>query len=220
MSDDGTAGGHSDVEDEREERERRLAALRGLAQQEPAPAETATPAASGTARASGAPMRRSRMRHPFWRQPRVWALAVSALAVVIIGAIVLQVFGGIAGRAQTKRAPTPGVAIPALDMLHCESDVAWAPDSRRVALVGYQQTCPNLDRQQYNYFPGYLGIYDTQTGKSLAQINIDKPIQQALHLGAPIGATPANIIPQGTTDAQGIQYRSVAWSPNGKRLAI
>jgi hypothetical protein len=220
MSDDGTAGGHSDVEDEREERERRLAALRGLAQQEPAPAETATPAASGTARASGAPMRRSRMRHPFWRQPRVWALAVSALAVVIIGAIVLQVFGGIAGRAQTKRAPTPGVAIPALDMLHCESDVAWAPDSRRVALVGYQQTCPQFDPQQYYYFPGYLGVYDTQTGKSLAQINIDKPIQQALHLGAPIGATPANIIPQGTTDAQGIQYRSVAWSPNGKRLAI
>ncbi|MGH2501714.1 MAG: hypothetical protein ACRDID_04270, partial [Ktedonobacterales bacterium] len=171
--------------------------------------------------ASGASIHhRSRARRPFWRQPRVWTLAVSALAVVIVGAVALQVFSGIAGRAQTKRPPTPGVAIPALDTLHCESDVAWAPDSRRVALIGYQQTCPQFDPQQYNYFPGYLGVYDSQTGKSLAQVNIDKPIQQALHLGAPIGATPANMIPQGTTDAQGIQYRSVAWSPDGKHLAI
>lgn len=213
MSDDGEAGDSQRPADEREERERRLAALRGLAQREPAPAEPVVLAASG-------PIRRSRLRRPFWRQPRVWALAVSALAVVIIGAVILQVFDGIAGRGQTKRPPTPSVAIPALDTLHCESDVAWAPDSRRVALVGYQQTCPNFDRQQYNYFPGYLGIYDTQTGKSLAQVNIDKPIQQALHLGAPIGATPANIIPQGTTDAQGIQYAQLAWSPDGKRLAI
>jgi WD40 repeat protein len=218
MSDDGIAGDPQNAADEREERERRLAALRGLAQSGPAPAEPdAAPAASS---AASGPGRHSRSGRPLRRQPRVWALVASALAIVIIGAVVLQVFGGIAGRAQTKRAATPGVAIPALDTLHCESDVAWAPDSRRVALIGYQQTCPQFEPQQYNYFPGYLGVYDTQTGKSLAQINIDKPIQQALHLGAPIGATPANIIPQGTTDAQGIQYRSVAWSPNGKQLAI
>src|SRR6185437_15357098 len=155
-----------------------LAALRGLAQQESAPAEPAPPAAARSApsatRASRAPaVRHGRARHPFWRQPRMWALATAvlattALAVVIIGAVVLQAFGGALGRSQAKRAPTPGGAIPALDALHCESSVAWVPDSRRVALVGYQQTCPELDRQQYSYFPGYLAVYDTQTGKSLA----------------------------------------------------
>lgn len=228
MSGDGAAGGPTnppEAQTPMDERERRLAALRGLAQQEPAPAQPAAPAAASAApsvtRTSRAPaVRRGRVDRPLWRQPRVWALATAALAVVIIGAVVVQVFGGLPGHPQVKRAPTPGIAIPALDELHCESSVAWAPDSRRVALVGYQQTCPELSRLAYSYFPGYLAIYDTQTGKSLAQINIDKPIQQALHLGAPVNATPINSIPQGTTDAQGIQYRDVAWSANGKRLAI
>lgn len=212
MSGDGAGGEQQDSTDERE---RRLAALRGLAHGGPAAAEPRPTHATQATRV--APVAGRASRSPRWRKPVAIVVALVALVAVVVGLIATH---ALPGSTASTHGATPGPIVPALNLLQCESAVAWAPDNRLVALVGYQRDCPQFGSEQYNYWPGYLAIYDTTTGKSVAQINLDLPIQQALHLTAPVDVTPANIIPQGSVGSQAIQYGRLAWAPDGKRLAI
>ena len=209
-----------------DERELRLQALRALARQQStvgqaassAPAEPRTP--SPVAQPLDAP-------HPgvgntVERRPAraLVALSLALLVVVVVAGVVGYRILGAQSRAAATSITASAPIVPTLDAIHCEADVAWAPDGQRVALLGHQRNCPNTEPTMYANWPGEVNIYDTATGKLVASVNLDTPIQQALHLGALVNVTPDPYVGQAGGATQAIQYQPLAWSPDGKRLAI
>lgn len=126
--------------------------------------------------------------------------ALGALLVIILS---------LAGSFPTPpRAPVWPVAIRMqADGLSCLQTLTWAPDSRRVAMVGYRQQCPIGSGK---YQRSLLNIYDTNSGRRLREIEPDKPILAAIStlLPAQILADPI------------IYYTALLWSGQAQRLAL
>ncbi len=204
---------------EADDRERRLGALRALASQQSAVGQAA----------SSAPAERG-AQSPVSPRPdprRVVRRPTRALTALSLALVVVVVVAGVVGyrilSAHSQAAPSITAAapiVPSLDAIHCESDVAWSPDGRSVALLGHLRNCPNTDSTTYANWPGEVNIYDTTTGKLVISVNLDTAIQRTLHLGALVSVTPDPYSAQAGGATQVIQYQRLAWSPDGKRLAI
>lgn len=88
----------------------------------------------------------------------------------------------------------------------CLADAAWSPDSRLIAVAGYEGTC--LDNG-FPSGPGSLLIYDARSGKLVWQMATDSPVLATFHRLFP-----------GDRRAPVLDYQKVLWSPDGRRLAL
>ncbi|HLY31824.1 MAG TPA: hypothetical protein VKQ36_12415 [Ktedonobacterales bacterium] len=116
-------------------------------------------------------------------------------------------------------APAPGGALqlhPERAGLTCPVDVAWSPNSRAVALVGYS-LCPNTPTlaSAHRRPQGMLLLYDTTTGGRIGSLQPDQMVAQTIKLR--LHAINATL---GEDAAPYIRYQTVQWSPDGRLIAI
>ncbi len=200
-----------------EARRRRLEALSSLAQQgqsakqepvrSPSPQASAnTPAVVRPPRTSLAPPRSAR------RQPLL-VIGGVLLAIIVIAGIVLHQIN------TAPQQPAAPVSIaPSLGAQTCIRDIAWSPDGKQIAVLGYRDQCGIDFPSGYEYHPGVIHIYDAATGQLVHTILPDDAI--AATPGFP---APGPVTRQGTgpnVNKTVIDYGALAWSPNGKQLAI
>lgn len=182
------------------ERAARLAALRRLGA---APEQRQPPAAPAAAR-SGAPRLRGHQR-------RAWTLAIAGSVVLVA----LIAFG--ASLLAHARLPQPTTAghpsaqryiqiAPREARLNCPVDIAWSPDGQRVAVLGYQDHCPDWPPNAA-YTSGLLLIYNAKTGALEQRIALDQFVTGA-------GGVALD------THTQYVAYQALMWSPDGARLAL
>jgi hypothetical protein len=98
------------------------------------------------------------------------------------------------------------VLLPQQDGIVCLVDAAWSPDSRLIAVAGYEGTC--LDNGFPNG-PGSLLIYDARSGKLVWQMATDSSVLATFH----------RLFPRDHR-APVLDYQKVLWSPDGTRLAL
>ena len=201
-------------------RERRLGALRELAQQNAdASAGPVSPAAeTGVIADADIPAPLSLApRRGSPRRGRISLVVACVLALAIIATVAIRALQP----ASPPTAPAPSQLVMDLtkDGIRCPRDFAWSADGSRLAVIGYQRDCPMLDPQLYISVPGIVGIYDTAHGRLLAKFRPDQPIAATLHLQPVSDVTPA-------AEAGGpnlnpiVAYTHLLWSPDGKRLAL
>lgn len=212
---------------EDEARRQRQDALSALAH-----SQAAAPPASPAASASGRPASYERVStirdrsyaaaHRSRRLPR-WLIFVSAgLALVVVAGIVLlhQVGTAPASRSTVQyHTPVSMVIVPSQHGLACLQDVAWSPDGKQLAVIGYQDQCPSDDPSGYNYQPGVLQIYAVATGQLVRSLSPDVTVLRLPGLPAP----PANAQPTSPgadTSKTVLEYTHVLWSPDGQQLAL
>ena len=191
-----------------DERRNRAEALRALAEGAPTAPATPPPPPLGT-----------RRRWPRWLVPLVSAVALLALAAVAV--LHLQPSQT---QAPKTRAGSPGAPL-ALDPetygIACLQDAAWSPDSAQIAILGTEQSCAQPIPFSYSYYPTIVVFVDAATGRRLGQLQPDVTVQRDLHLHAPQYITPMNGAgDSGDLTQQGVSYRGVIWSPDGKRVAL
>lgn len=90
------------------------------------------------------------------------------------------------------------------NVLACLEDAAWSPDSKQVAILGYNQDCP-----QNRPEPGLVNFYDARSGKLLTQLHPNGAVLQALH--------KRFLQEQGTPI---IYYQNILWSPDMQSIAL
>ena len=120
-----------------ERRQKRLDALSALARQSgTVPSNAAEAAQSGAGLAPTPPRQTARRRGPARRM--VVGLGLGALAVIVALGVVLRL--ALIPRATTTPAsqrPSSVTITPRGDRLGCPVDIAWSPDGKRIAVLGY-----------------------------------------------------------------------------------
>lgn len=148
---------------------------------------------------------------------------ISGILLVIIGiGIGVKIFTS-ASRSTAPKAISV-VTIPfGLQPIQCAQGMAWSPDSRYLALLGYAASldgCPSAALLAYSYAAGKIAVYDARAGKLTIEYQPDTIIQKQLQLQPP----PRNAITpnQSNSDvsAQVFSYEGIAWSSNGDKLAL
>lgn len=203
---------------------RRQEALRQLAQAQ----SGAEPGAASTVVANPP----SSLTHKRWRfrAALVWLLA---LVVVLVGAGAFVALHNRGSSPATQSAPTRTLRIELQpNDLECPHDASWSPRATLVAIVGYVGKCPSRADYQYegdtlytlayagpvDHAPGIVDIYDTSTGRLVAQLHPDDAIRSNIRLPQSIlNILPPKISPE---DVLGFNYTHILWSPDGQRLAV
>jgi hypothetical protein len=108
--------------------------------------------------------------------------------------------------------------VPSLQREMCLQDLAWSPDGRQVAVLGYRNSCPSELADSYNYRAGMVNIYSTATGHLVRMIQPDPAILALPGISSLGTVRPAS--PGADTSKRAIGYRNILWSPDGKRLAL
>jgi WD40 repeat protein len=162
--------------------------------------------------------KRTPARRPFLSQRRVQVAATTAILLAAI-ALWLSVSGAFSWltaqvRPGASAPPAPARAAAVYtpppnaqqDGLACLVDAAWSPDSKQVAVLGYGQSCQLM--------PGppptlQVNIYNGISQKLIRQVQLDGMIL------SPLRQRSAK-----STLAASIDLGSIAWSPDGRQLAI
>jgi hypothetical protein len=135
---------------------------------------------------------------------------MSSVCIVLLLVIVLCMSNGLSFfRVNSFRDTLPGAAapssrLPPRDSISCLIDAAWSPDSRFIAVLGYQRNCYRDDAVVL------VNLYDAHASKLMAQMHPDAAIVGALDssLSFPLRQPFA------------IDYVHIIWSPDGQRLAL
>lgn len=145
---------------------------------------------------------------------RRWPWVVSvALLVTLLGGVLAH---ALLTRPPTASVPPPNTIDPRALGVFCVVDVAWSPDGAKIAILGYEQGCRTWSPTSYLYYPGIITILEVREGHLhlLGMLHPDPTILATLHL-----PPPSNV--QGNdTSKQIITYTYIAWSPDGRRLAL
>jgi hypothetical protein len=221
-----------------QQRARRLAALSALA---------AAPGASASSSgASGQPMPGSVLatRQPRWRRARVMLAVVVLLGVAAAAVWKLHPF---TSTSTVSRPSVPVQMLPNADGgMYCANDMAFAPQSHRLALLGFEHPCsgahPQVDSNMVppparvsGLFstgsagsatastqapPGLVSLYDSQRGALLGQFHPSALITP--HLPQPSANVLAALATAGIQPdfLDGINYTHLLWSPDGQHLAL
>ena len=201
--------------DEKEAQARRLAILSELAQsrigdslktpaisaQAPkaAPSETATPTPTAPWRAPSSGRKR------VW-----WILPITLVVLLALGFAGLYLARNATQSQQPQTVAAPvDIALEA-NGLSCPRGAAWSPDGKNIAVVGYKDDCPNSFPNFYRYHPGVLQVYDATAGALVSAIELDDAIQPKLGLPALPAAQSPRVI----------YYDTIAWAPDGRRVAV
>src|SRR5690349_14104014 len=209
-----------------EQRARRMAALSAL---------TAAPAAGAgsSEESSRLPLVATAVRRTRW-----WWARVGLAAVVLLGVAAAAIW-----KLHPFTSPTGAVSRPALPVqmlpnadggMYCTSDMAFAPHSHRLAMLGFEYPCFSAASVASEFYtgaagpasalrkptPGLVSLYDTQRGALLGQLHPSALIIP--HLPRPPAAVLAELaadeIDPDVLDY--INYTHLLWSPDGQRLAI
>ncbi|WIG59985.1 MAG: hypothetical protein OJF49_002733 [Ktedonobacterales bacterium] len=180
-------------EQPKNDQQRRLDALRALARQN-TPVSTEVAPAAPTAPTLD-------LRPPTRKHPRWLALTAVLLAILVIAAGLFaytRAGSHLSATASATATPAPIPSQLALDLtgnrLYCPQQVAWSPDSLRVAIALTRQGCgPNPGASQSEM----VAIFDARTGALLRTVD---PQPTLSRLGAP--GTAGDFV----------------WSPDGKAL--
>ena len=136
------------------------------------------------------------------RRRRVWRLVVTILAVAAVAASALLLVLPVPPAKPAR--PAVVLIAPRSDGVACTRDAEWAPDSKRLAVLGYTRGCPETSGGDASGHTGLVLVYNAITGALMSRVQPDGLIGRAANM-------PAESI---------IEYRAALWSPDGKRLAI
>jgi dipeptidyl aminopeptidase/acylaminoacyl peptidase len=151
---------------------------------------------------------------------RRWGLFVAfGMILLVVLVVLLSLDKGVTALFIKRSSPrvvgnTPGLLhlqssvhiLPQRDGFACVVDATWSPDSKQIALLGYQQDCPENDRV---YKPGLMTVYDAHAGRLLGRFSPDNAILRALRIKY-----------SGETTAPEIDYNAILWSPDGRLLTV
>ncbi len=173
------------------------------------------------------------------RIARQWPLW---LALVIIASLVAVVVVSIFAQAAPKQTvlkivPHPIEITPASDSITCPTDLAWSPNQRMIAVVGYAVSCPSPDYaegvpyltsalyQGSTHFSGagIVAVYDAQSGARLAAFSPDSAVYQAIERQAPFSSAFTSwLATAGITPEQfvAINYTHALWVSDQQRLIV
>jgi WD40 repeat protein len=114
------------------------------------------------------------------------------------------------------------------DGLACLVDAQWSPEGTLIAVLGYQEGCPQGGNE-----PGILNLYDTHSSRLSAQWQTDDTILSILNAPTSIpgqtspgqavsslGTATPKSVNSGANRALPITYQGVSWSPSGKQIGI
>ncbi len=191
------------------DRERRVQALRALAQH----AGTHATAVDSSLQAPGPRQKRERWTRPGSPLHRMTWFVAAVLVLALVSAAVLVFVPRL-----LSPEPRPASAVISIDAtahsLGCQQDVAWSPNGSFVAVLGYDANCPQNANPAYE--TGQMGIYDAKTGKLVRSLQLDSLILRThrVSLGGTVtGADGSQFNPY-------ISYQGVVWSPSGQQLAF
>ncbi|HEY7833816.1 MAG TPA: hypothetical protein VIG30_09625 [Ktedonobacterales bacterium] len=195
-------------------RQERLDALSALARQGGvAPdAPVAAPAQSLAGVPASPP---TRPRGPARRRIVVGATLGALVVVVAVGAALRFALAPRTTTAPRRQQPTSVTLTPRADHLDCPVDVAWSPDGKQIAMLGYK-SCDGGPPDGTN--PGQVNIYDATTGQLVTQFAPDALVLQ----NTLVSLAPPNppIDPQYGPVTPYIRYQTLLWSPDGTHLAM
>lgn len=181
--------------------------------------------------ASGSSSRRG------WRLWSALALIIALFAVVTVTIISHATPSSPKQSIRTSQAQ-PVKITPASESIACPTNLAWAPDMSKLAVLGYSSQClaletpyntglsdvaPSLYEGPAGPATAYIATYEATDGARLAAFSPDDEIFQALsdhHLFAPAFTTmlaTVNLTPQ---QYIGIDYTHVVWSSDRTRLYV
>lgn len=193
------AGGQS--QSAREQRERRIQALRDLARQQLG--------------SSYVPLGRPQPPAHRWSRRR---LGPATLSVVLLVAIIATIIWRVTRPPTTSDADStlPVVTItPFTDGILCPIGVAWSPDATRVAVLGYTRGCPNLSSAR-GANSGIVNIYDARRGRLVMSFQPDSIILNGHGVSLP-SATPS---PELGPFTPFLRYDDIIWSADSRQLAL
>ncbi|HEX6121910.1 MAG TPA: hypothetical protein VFY89_02065 [Ktedonobacterales bacterium] len=179
-----------------DERRRREDALRVIAAQQ---------SAAGATTVTAAPSRAQGSRQGSRRLP-----LLALLTLLLLGG---GVFGWLRFSSVSHHPTSQRVALTFPDgALACASDVAWAPDSRRIAVLG-RDTCGTNGP-----WDSLLRVYDATTGKQLLTADLGPIIQAHIvpHTVYPKLASDPALLSQ----VPALTYGLYGWSPDGGQVAM
>ena len=211
----GSSSAADGVADSAEARQHRLDALRGLAQGRVSGAASSADAAGAepqTASGSAPTARRAPVLKPRGRAGWWWGALVMVVILAVVAAFTLP---NLLRKASPKAQASVLTITPYADDLACPVDVAWSPNGRLLAVLGFHLSCPNMSSTRAS--PGQVNIYDATTGKLVQQFQPDTLI---LHGHGVTLSTATQTAADGSTFVPFIGYTALVWSPDGQRLAL
>lgn len=153
----------------------------------------------------------------FMRRRRV-QLAATTVIILVALAVLLGLNGSLSGLLATVRPATVAhslptrfvpvytpVAIQSQDGIACLVTSLWSPDSRQIAVLGYDQDCPQALARS---MPGRLNIYDAASKKLIRQLRLDTLL------------TPLITKRLGQQGDSSIQYDNALWSSRGDEVVL
>ena len=153
------------------------------------------------------------------RRRRLAVFSALGLSLLVVLVILLGLARGFAALFPTRSLPRAVVSTPGPQEIRpavhifpqqvgfaCVTDATWSPDSKQIALLGYQRNCPQNDQM---YMPGLVTVYDAYSGKLLERLSPDNAILHALSGSYPREHTAAVIY-----------YDAILWSPGGQLLTL
>jgi hypothetical protein len=195
----------------------------------------ATPAAgaSSSEESSQLPPVATTARRPRWRRARVGLAVVVLLGVA--AAVVWKLHPLTTPAGASSRPSVPVQMLPNADGgMYCTSDMAFAPHSHRLAMLGFEYPCFSSASVASEFYtgsggsasastkepPGLVNLYDTQRGVLLGQFHPSALIKP--HLPQPSATVLAELAAAGILPdfLDGINYTHLLWSPDGQHLAI
>lgn len=187
------------------DRQRRLDALRALAEQPgSAPTVPAPPSKAPTLLATRSP------RTGYARPPRpAWQIIGAGMVAIVIVVVVALVAMHALDTPSTSSAsaPDPLVVPVARAGMQCLSSASWSPDGKHIAALMNPNPC--------NHTSGgaFLVLYDAALAHPLKEINLDQAIlPQAL---------PQSVQQDPTLMQQvSVAYYSLQWSTDGAKVAV
>jgi WD40 repeat protein len=199
----------SDADDKR----RRIAALQRLI-------SPSTPeGASDTVFPEREATRRSGALPPYVR----WLALALAIAVVVSGAAFwLHARAGSAGLNGVSTTPL-GIT-PRNDGMVCPQDVAWTPNGKQIAIVGYdassgQTTCPRQFGPSESQ-PGLVNVYDASKGQLLQQLHPDTLIRSQVSVPQAVQAWLKTHPGPATESPYTVFYTGGLWSHDATQLYL
>jgi WD40 repeat protein len=156
------------------------------------------------------------------RWPVPFGSAVALLAVLAMVVAACDPFPQALGKSTATTLDSPLALDPAALGMTCVNGAEWSPDSAKIAILGTLQGCSQSNPN--NYYPNVVAIVNATNGHLLESLQPDSTVLSFFHLHAPQGGAPITgpDSPGAAGDLfqPGVAYDGLAWSPDGKSVAM
>lgn len=196
-----------------DDRHHRISALRDLIGSSQSKGLTDSPSLAQAA------IHQEAMFRPYLR----W-LALALVISVIISGAALWLHTRAASPSANIATTAPLGITPRNDGMVCPQGVAWSPNGKSLAIVGYdassgQSTCPTQFGPSQSQ-PGLINVYDTNHGRLLQQLHPDTAIRARLNDPQEVRAWLQAHPGPATSSPYIIFYTDVIWSHDSSQVYI